>query len=531
MNLISCHNPKRIWNEYTQEFVYAPCGTCPMCVKRRVSNWVSRLIQERYSWRYCVFFTLTYDNDNVPTLKCDESHRFYYDLSNSHPNSDGNVFIDTNEFEYDTDALKEKNFAWLQKNDKVYYLSRGDAQRFMKRLRINLSRAVKAQIKLDKSNNIKTSLSDKDEKIRYYLCGEYGSTFLRPHYHGLLFFNSSFTASHVAELISKSWKLGAVDSSFVSSHNSSYVAGYVNSANSLPAILRYRSIRPFALYSKHPFIGSLAHNSKEVKEIFFSASPDFTIFNHEKSSFDNVPLWKSYQRQLYPKLSGFSKFSHVDRVNLYRAFERFEKITDEPNYPLFCDYVNQRLNRVYVPSLYYEYASYLISNSVSPSDALRSWYYMSMRVYHQARSFEINVSMYVSFIERFYQNVEKRKLSSQFELQENLFKDGHLVNALALDLEFVRLVTNCELEDLDGHEVEQLLSFGIDVGKFYSNDLDERERYRKYVLGSGAVSILKTDSEVWLNDHTKIKFKNDYLRHHLEKLDYTWLDKNILNEF
>lgn len=531
MNLISCHNPKRIWNKYTQEYVYVPCGTCPMCLKRRVSSWVSRLIQERYSWRYCVFFTLTYDDNNIPTLRCDTDHRYYYDLTNCHSNSDGNVFIDTKALDFEDDAIKNKNFAWLKKNDKVYYLSRGDVQRFMKRLRINLSRAVQAQIKYDKSNNIKTSLSDKDEKVRYYICGEYGSTFLRPHYHGLLFFNSTFTSSKIGEIISKSWQFGRVDSSFVSHHNSSYVAGYVNSSNNLPAILRHRSIRPFALYSKHPFIGSLAHNSKEVKEIFFSASPEFTIFNHDKSAFDNVPLWKSYQRQLYPKISRFSEFSHVDRVNLYRAFERFEKVTDFPNYQLFCDYVCSRLSGVYVPSLYTEYACYLIGNSVKSDDALRSWYYISQRVYHQARSFEINVSMYVTFIERFYNNVEKAKLSSHFELQENLFKGGHLVNALALDLEFVRYVTNCELEDLDAYEIESLMSFGIDIGSFYSNDVDERERYRKYVLGDGMISILKTDSEVWFNDHTKTKVKNDYLRHHLDKLDYTWLDKNILNEF
>lgn len=43
-----------------------PCGKCPYCFKRRVSNWSFRLIQEDKNSLSSLFITLTYDNKNIP---------------------------------------------------------------------------------------------------------------------------------------------------------------------------------------------------------------------------------------------------------------------------------------------------------------------------------------------------------------------------------------------------------------------------------------------------------------------------------
>lgn len=530
MKISGCMNPQRVYNKYSNEYVYAPCGRCPECLKRKSLEWTERLTQERYCWRYCLFFTLTYDNDHVPVLKHDTTHTYLFDLSTAHQHPVlGGVFIDRADLmDKLTDVERIRLNNWIDgQPDGVKYLSVGDAQRFVKRVRSSLSRKVKSKISYDRQNSIKSSLTDRDAKIRYFLCGEYGETTCRPHYHGIFFFNSEFTASCIEEVIREVWPFGAVNSSFVAESNASYVAGYVNCSYNLPQVLLHERIRPFALFSRRPFIGSLCHSTEKVKEIFFSASPDHVIFDHKRSAFDNVPLWRSYQRLLYPKISGFSNLSHHDRVNLYRAFERYEKITDNPNFPHFCEYVRGLFKSVYCPTLYPEYVESITRDETDVrliTQRIRSWYYISSRVCEQARSFGIPVRMYVSIIERYYDNCARRQLKNQYEYEEELVDRNRLDNAFALDLEFVRTCCSLELDCLTAHEIETMESFGIDVTLFYDDDLDARRAYRAKFLpvATSEYRDLCRDSVVWLRDHVKNKAKNDYLMNHPELYSLIW---------
>lgn len=538
MKVTNCLRPQRVYNKYSKEYVYAPCGRCPECLRHKSLAWTERLNQERYSWKYCVFFTLTYAPEFVPTLKHDEHRKYFYDLSHVHYHQDlGDVIIDRNEvFKNCKDRVERIKLAnWIDgQPGGIKYLSVGDAQRFIKRLRITLQRYHKNYISNVRKENQTVPEYWKDSSVRYYLCGEYGETTCRPHYHGLLFFNSEITASCIEQIISKVWKFGNTDSSFVAESNAPYVSGYVNCSANLPQILLHKRIRPFAIFSKHPFIGSMCHNSKEVKEIFFRATPDHVIFKHEQSAFANVPLWLSYQRQLYPKISGFSRISHIDRVNLYRAFERYEKITEKPNFIQFVDFVHRRLKGVYTPELYEEYAK-RICEGLKPEynyedkkryfSRLYSWYTVSARVVYQARSFEIPVRMYVSIIERFYDNVQKSNLKSQYEYEENLVENKkRLDSAFALDREFVRTVCDCDISDLSYEELEALKSFGIDLDKFYSSDDVERNKYRYSFLPDTCdeYQCLTLDAEEWLSSHTKSKKKNDYIEAHPELQNVLW---------
>ena len=538
MKVSSCLHPQRVYNKYSKEYVYAPCGRCPECLRHKSQAWTERLNQERYSWKYCVFFTLTYAPEFVPTLKHDEHRKYFYDLSHVHYHQDlGDVIIDRDEIFKDckdrVERLKLAN--WIDgQPDGIKYLSVGDAQRFIKRLRITLQRYHKNYYAKAKEDGHKVPESWRDASVRYYLVGEYGETTCRPHMHGLLFFNSEITSSCIEEIISKVWKFGNVDSSFVAESNASYVSGYVNCTTNLPQILLHKRIRPFAIFSKHPFIGSLCHSSKEVKEVFFRASPDHVIFKHEQSAFANVPLWKSYQRQLYPKISGFDRLSHIDRVSLYRAFERYEKITEVPNFLQFFDYVQGKIKGVYTPSLYTEYFD-RICEDIKGKDyeiqkrlfnRIYSWFITSCRVVTQARSFEIPTREYVSIIERFYNNVRMSNLKKQYDYETDLVEERGkpLDSAFALDREFVRTICESDLSTLSLEEITALQSFGIDIDKFYSDDLTERERYRWSFLPDTCEEYvaLSLDAESWLSAHTKTKRKNDYLEAHPELANVLW---------
>lgn len=123
-----------------------PCGRCPNCVKARVNSWAFRINKELEISVNPLFVTLTYDEQNVPRTSC---------------------------------GLKT--------------LRKTDVQKFLKRLRFHYE---KHESKHDRS----------PLRLRYYLCGEYGSTTLRPHYHIILL----NLPKYCEYLISDTWQHGFV---------------------------------------------------------------------------------------------------------------------------------------------------------------------------------------------------------------------------------------------------------------------------------------------------------------------------------
>ncbi|UPW40988.1 replication initiator protein [Sigmofec virus UA08Rod_5894] len=105
-----------------------PCGQCEACRLQKSRDWANRCMLELEYHTSSYFVTLTYDDDHVPT-------RFYADPA------DGEV------------------------SGEVQTLVKKDFQDFLKRLRKRF----------------------KDQKIRYYACGEYGPATWRPHFHAILF--------------------------------------------------------------------------------------------------------------------------------------------------------------------------------------------------------------------------------------------------------------------------------------------------------------------------------------------------------
>lgn len=110
-----------------RDFVTIPCGQCLGCRLDYSRQWANRCMLELQYHESAYFVTLTYNDEHVPIS--------YYDDPET-----GEVFT----------ALT---------------LRKRDIQLWMKRLRKRF----------------------KEQKIRFFLCGEYGSTTFRPHYHAILF--------------------------------------------------------------------------------------------------------------------------------------------------------------------------------------------------------------------------------------------------------------------------------------------------------------------------------------------------------
>lgn len=125
-------------------------------------------------------------------------------------------------------------------------LVKDDVQRFLKRLRKALEPV----------------------KLRYYLCGEYGETYGRAHYHVVVFLDSH--SEDFERYVNLSWKFGFVHFGNVSFESAAYVARYCTKLLTGPKKEWYieRNILPeFSLMSRRPGIGAkwLEKYGNEVK--------------------------------------------------------------------------------------------------------------------------------------------------------------------------------------------------------------------------------------------------------------------------
>lgn len=139
--------------EMARAEVRLPCGRCVACKIRQRKEISTRLYHETLAHgdEKCCFLTLTYDEENVPT----------------------------------TDLERLDGFAKKQVDRGVGSLPLqtllvADVQKFMKRLRRHLEYQPKSAKKREGRDHVTTP-------IRYFVCGEYGAKFRRPHYHLIIF--------------------------------------------------------------------------------------------------------------------------------------------------------------------------------------------------------------------------------------------------------------------------------------------------------------------------------------------------------
>lgn len=203
-----------------EEFLL-PCGDCIECRKNKALDWSSRALMEMqsYSPSEVHFVTLTYSDENLPFVHT--SYELGY------------------EFEDDLEELP----------DQLPTLSIRDVQLFFKRLRKRWP----------------------DSDIRYMVCGEYGPTTARPHYHMILYGVpltdlKPWRRGEKNDLIYRSqeienvWPLGHVEIGRVTSKSVGYVAGYVSKKLSDGPVKEFLTrfpqlTKPFIRASKRPALG------------------------------------------------------------------------------------------------------------------------------------------------------------------------------------------------------------------------------------------------------------------------------------
>lgn len=501
MRLSSCEHPLRIYNKYVREYQTVPCGHCNTCRQRRQNIWVSRLEQERSCWKYTLFFTLTYSEENVPYLELDMCAGVPC-LSGVHTS-----FCMSPEDMYELD---DKSYDYIFKVSKLRVLNSKHLQNFIKRFRYHVSEKTK------------NSIDFRDGYFRYYCIGEYGETTLRPHYHGLIFTNSRFIFDNFEDLLIKSWSvydrttsiyrpIGRTDWSVVVSAASSYCAQYLNCSAHLPKVLADTKVRPFSLQSRRPPIGSLLQSDFQIRKIFDSGITRISIPTKEKTPVASY-LPSFLQNRLFPRCPRFSQIVHSVRVSAYGISGRlsFEEENifgyDEKTFEEKARFFLSRLEENLSEEGLYNYLSEVTDDFVDANAFIRLLY-ISRRVMSQCAIFNVSLEYYVSRIELYYDNVSKEKLRQWLDFQDTYLKSHAYTDVLSVDSDFVEkyVVGSLDLSKFDLDELSQMSDLSV---LDYRNTDDYKDMcfqsLRKY------------------KETSKTKKKNDYLLAHPEKAIFVY---------
>lgn len=432
MGLFSCLHPVTVHHHGTDYSV--SCGKCAFCRSNKKQIWSQRLEQEITMHPYSIFFTLKYTDDNVPMLRKDgdviRSYEIERNLHGQKKILNDNIEIKLqpyNDFEVD-----------YYKNRQLYpYCRVKDLQDFIKRIRKHISRLY--------CNHGKEK--DLSAYIKYFVVSEYGPTTFRPHYHGILFIDSTFIYEHFREIFDKSWQFGSYSYSLVQFNQkcARYVAKYVNIDTDLPSCYFDPQIRTKYLFSKKSIIGFDVLSDGKIEEIFSSGVTSLSVYNSKKQALVDVPLPQAVESRLYPRFPDVADGFDDARDSLYTLFNDlgcpswriFKKIIlntiingkiehndlfvwdDEKtlyDYPV-------RVSRLlpYFIHLYQKSLKNNINVSVNNIDFnnIRQVYYRSRHFCYYQYIFHLSVNDYINRIDDYYQRKEYNLLVCQCKNMED----------------------------------------------------------------------------------------------------------------
>lgn len=492
MHLNSCLHPKVVINPYTKERIAVPCGKCAACLESKSLRWVSRLEVERAACLSTFFITLTYDNEHLPIADVAT-------LDLIRP--------------FDTRTWKDKDYDYVSDmNGNIPCLSVEDAQKFLKRLRYYANRV----------------LSKEEAQIRYYLIGEMGARFFRPHYHAILFVKSQRLSEILPSLVCKAWKFGRVDTQFVKSSAAGYCAKYLNLTSRLPAVYSHPSLKPFSLKSIAPPIGSSAVSPTEVSHIFHTSSPTMRIFEPKSDSLVDVPLWRYLQNRLFPRLLLYAELTDCQRLSIYEAlFDEVKKHSSLRYFRAWAQKVvnSYQLDKNCLAGNLFHYYLFCTCNKSCSYELLEEpkmsnftyLYYLGKNLHKLVSQFNCSLRYVVQRIIEYYSNKDAYMLGQFYDFQSKYVLDGGDVRELIFnDIVFVNKVKKLKFEQMTTSDFMKLFSYGFTYDEVYwESSLDFRpDIFSRWLVEKTSDYInLKTLTEKCIEHNIKIKSANDYIQH------------------
>lgn len=331
--LSECLRPVKVFNKYTNDVIYTPCGCCYSCIKNKSNRDTALAMNIASNFKYCYFVLLSYEDQYLPYIELKSvdplddtrSNYFFSSVNRSlriHVPNGKDRIIEDSPFEFthsmasseyqDIIVKSHGRYDFLRKcvvyprfedcDNRIPYCNVPDCQKFLKRLRFHSK---------DKYN----------EEIRFYGVSEYGPRTYRPHWHLLLFFNSDKLASSIQQLVSESWAYGRTTCELSRGGSASYVASYVNSNVCLPSLyIQHKEIRARSLHSKGYGNNHVFPTQASIRELDKMSS---ILLNGE-----SIPLngevkriypSRAYKRTVFPRFSNLVCKSPRSSAYLFSA--------------------------------------------------------------------------------------------------------------------------------------------------------------------------------------------------------------------
>lgn len=412
-----------------------PCGKCIACQNNKRSSLSLKLRLEEYTSKYCYFLTLTYDDEHLPLFSlgrdtCATEFIRIYPYS-ERLRSDSLISDFCSDFyEFDNDFIDKMDYYsdfvlnYERKYGKHCVYGHGlyallyyrDIQLFLKRLRKHIFKYY-------------------EEKIRFYIIGEYGTKSLRPHWHCLLFFNSSALSQafencenvgttarpcYCPRFLRPFWEFGICDSKRTNGEAYNYVSSYVNQSSNFPKLL--------VLLSNQKAYHSIQLGQILPEESFVSAiqKGDFSFFERQfyVDSFgveNPYTIWRSYYSRFFPKFTCSGQLTFEQTYRVLTCFETLRDIYHTDSVGVICRklfyhyYFGYLDNHDIFDYLRFAYYAVLHSKDISLFSALRSCVSASCTFLRAARLCGLTPTAYFRKYMDFYRYIGLSQLRSHYE--------------------------------------------------------------------------------------------------------------------
>lgn len=318
-----CTSQRWIWNKYDNKPYLVECGHCPACLQGKANLRAAKITKEfSIPGHTCFFLTLTYNNDVVPYLKPSEFQDFIdTGLLNVYRGDKIIYQLTPDDFvsygkEYDISSILGKRYPYLRRyighsrygylNDRVGVLWYPDLQKFIKRLKKNL---------VCKYNY--------EDYFSWYICGEYGESYYRPHFHALIFCSEQH-AEVIRSAVVSAWKYSDLNKKALDKFGNwrqgieyakspaHYVASYVNCSSNVPDLLsKAKPFRP-RYKTSHGFATNFKFFSYEaIKEAFYRGALEYPVYVTKagKTSLELAKIPKYALSRYFPYFKGINRLS------------------------------------------------------------------------------------------------------------------------------------------------------------------------------------------------------------------------------